>query len=444
MVRSVRKIREGDKSPVTKNKSGSDERKRKHLMGKDEMNLAEFPFATLARRDQREADERHILTVQYRSVGPDGQDKFHVWTAEGSPGVGLPNEFGERVLVALLAITAQQDFCARKITFSVYQILKIMRLGTRKSDYQQVEKALKQLKGVTIFTEDAFWNHGKKTRTTNLKGFNILDYFWLRYIEDSETITEDSSVGGYIIWGIEFWDNFQAGYIKNLDIDFFFSLKSAIARRLYRYLDKQFYNHSTYERDIFELAARLGMAKYSKPTHIVRKLKPGIEELVERGYLDKWKVKKVPGRHKKFYTRLWFEKADPSLGGTSTLESEPGLGLNQPQFQHQTDSQAALLEVWHQRYGTTEKELTLWPQVLKELEMQMTEATFNTHLIDSVLLSLRDNEALIGVKSQLTKEWIEGRLFTIIERTLANHLDGQSVTINCVDLDQELAQQSSS
>ncbi|MBN1873967.1 MAG: chromosomal replication initiator protein DnaA [Anaerolineae bacterium] len=61
----------------------------------------------------------------------------------------------------------------------------------------------------------------------------------------------------------------------------------------------------------------------------------------------------------------------------------------------------------------------LWQATLGELELQMTRATFDTWLRDTQCLGLEDNEQLVvGVKNGYAVEWLESRLYPVIERTL--------------------------
>jgi len=70
-------------------------------------------------------------------------------------------------------------------------------------------------------------------------GFHIIDKYWLRYREKDERIREAEGVPAYIVWGEDIWASIQAGYIKNLDLAFFYHLSLPLSRRLYRFLDKR-------------------------------------------------------------------------------------------------------------------------------------------------------------------------------------------------------------
>jgi len=61
----------------------------------------------------------------------------------------------------------------------------------------------------------------------------------------------------------------------------------------------------------------------------------------------------------------------------------------------------------------------LWTTALGELELQMTRATFDTWLRDTQCIGRdEDNTLVITVKNGYAVEWLENRLYPVIERTL--------------------------
>jgi hypothetical protein len=85
-------------------------------------------------------------------------------------------------------------------------------------------------------------------------------------------------------------------------------------------------------------------------------------------------------------------------------------------------------------YGTTQREFDLWQQILAEFKNTMPEATFQMHVADMVLLSLQDEQALIGLPNKQSRDWVENRLTIKIQRTLASILGGRKITVTFVDL----------
>jgi hypothetical protein len=80
----------------------------------------------------------------------------------------------------------------------------------------------------------------------------------------------------------------------------------------------------------------------------------------------------------------------------------------------------------------------LWQAILDQLQMQMTQATFETWVKDTHVVSGNfsgdngnGNSLVIGVKSTFAKDWLENRLFTTINRTVASILE-QPVDIRFV------------
>jgi chromosomal replication initiator protein len=82
----------------------------------------------------------------------------------------------------------------------------------------------------------------------------------------------------------------------------------------------------------------------------------------------------------------------------------------------------------------------IWSAALGELQLQMTQATFDTWLRDSRLVKFDDGVFVIGVKSGYAKDWLENRLLSTIKRTLAR-LAGPSAEIRFIVWDEGTRQQ---
>lgn len=139
---------------------------------KDEMNLAEFPVVKLGRRDKR-----NIIVYETWFVDENGDRQRRKWEVQGAAGAGLPDEFGDRVLMGLMSLTAQQKFDSPKVAFTEYQLLKVLGLTDGQLNYKALEKVLKQLVGITIYSEKAFWDNAKKRRVTSQEAFHVIERF---------------------------------------------------------------------------------------------------------------------------------------------------------------------------------------------------------------------------------------------------------------------------
>ena len=89
----------------------------------------------------------------------------------------------------------------------------------------------------------------------------------------------------YFSWNEVLFNSFNAGFIKNLDVDFYFSLDGSISKRLYRFLDKNKYGKSRYEIGILKLAALLPIQD-EHPSQIKRRLESTHNQLIEKGFLN--------------------------------------------------------------------------------------------------------------------------------------------------------------
>jgi chromosomal replication initiator protein len=61
----------------------------------------------------------------------------------------------------------------------------------------------------------------------------------------------------------------------------------------------------------------------------------------------------------------------------------------------------------------------VWSAALGELQLQMTQATFDTWLRGARFLKYEDGSFVVGVKNGYAKDWLEHRLLPTIKRTLA-------------------------
>ena len=412
---------------------------------KDEMNLAEFPVVKLGSRDKRE-----VIIYEAWVKDESGERQKRKWEVRGAAGIGLPDEFGDRVMVALMTMTAQQGFHSPKVSFSEYQLLKILGLTDGKRNYQALEKVLNQLVGITIYSRKAFWDNAKKRRVTNQEAFHLVEKFWLRKWEEDDEKRESEDSSGYIVWSDTFWQSFQSGYIKNLNLPFYLSLDNAIARRLYRFLDKWMHYRDECEIDIFDLGGRLGMVRYKYPSEVKKKLQPGFDELIRQGYLAEAEVYK-----KGKFTRVRFVKAAsqpwsdiPNL--FSIDQSDANEDSENAAGNRSNDAEAALTgelilqavigvnEPWrpfYEVYGTNQGQHDTWDAVLNSLSMSMPQSTYQQYLEGTQLLSIDGNEAVVGVLHATLKDWLKNRMAKKILKALSEQLEEKLQSIEFVSID---------
>src|SRR5205814_349474 len=132
----------------------------------------------------------------------------------------------------------------------------------------------------TITTREAFWSKDKKQWVSH-KGFSIIDAFEIVQSSSRDELS-------WVRFGEEFFQSLAAGYIKPLDLTFYYSLKLPLSKRLFRYLDKHQYRRNIHSVSLLTLAtANLGINDYTvkRPSAIKRVLNPAHDELIECGFL---------------------------------------------------------------------------------------------------------------------------------------------------------------
>ena len=292
------------------------------VIARDEMNLAEFPLTVLSTRVNTE-----IKTLEFKDTirGKSGELIEREWIITGADKFGLPTATDDDVILGLMCLTMDQGFRERKVFFSRYELLKILRWTTEGRSYSRLSKSLDRLSGVRIRSSNAFFDNAQKGfQTCN---FGIIDAYEIRD-------TRGSKDKSFFIWSEMMFDSFRSGFIKKIDLDFYFSLKSSVSRRLYRYLDKHFYYRSVIEKPLLTLAfEKLGLSRsYQYVSSIKQQIEPAAEELIERGFLESFSYQ---GRGA--LTVAQFVSANRA-DGSKVREIKDGGSAAKPVFAELTDS----------------------------------------------------------------------------------------------------------
>ncbi|MBN8550210.1 MAG: replication initiator protein A, partial [Deltaproteobacteria bacterium] len=245
-------------------------------ISRDEMNLAEFPLTVLSTRSNPK-----LKTLEFSDSikGKNGEVIDRSWIITGADKFGLPTSSDDEVLLGLLKLTVDDTFRDRKVFFTRYELLRILRWTTEGRSYERLQKALDRLSGVRIKATNAFYDNESKSHST--RNFGILDAY---EINDGRSTAPKPS---FFTWSDVLFKSFQVGFIKKLDLDFYLGLESAVTKRLYRYLDKHFWYKSKVQVNLFVLAhEKVGISRnYAYASSLRQQLDPAIEELIRRGFL---------------------------------------------------------------------------------------------------------------------------------------------------------------
>jgi hypothetical protein len=368
------------------------------LNGKEEMNLVDFPFATLNHKDSR----AYIECVTWHSDAQKGRYQ-QKWIVAGNSVLGLPHEIADQAVIALILIWHEQG-AQRAFSPTLYRILKILKLPDTKHYYDLLKKTLLQLDGLRFRSERAFWDNQKRQHVS-IQSFGLFDSMRLTFWIDGDSFGEPEGKN-YIEWSTPLWNSLKEGYLKAIDLSFYLGLNRPLTRRLYRFLDKQLRYRRTFEIDIFALASRLGMQSYAFPSKVQEKLKPAIDELMESKFLASAEFRKVGKYFRVCFVRTSAYRANEP----QRLEraADVALDLDLPD-----DTQP---ESWQDRWQRAQaqvmigdEERTLWQGVLTNLKAHVPATTFDTFIEPTLLLSLSEGTATILAGNPHARDWLQNR-----------------------------------
>jgi hypothetical protein len=270
-----------------------------HNISRDEMNLAEFPLTVLSTRATS-----NLKTLEFKDTvrGKNGELVNRSWIITGADKFGLPTSSDDEILLGLLKLTVDEGFRDRKIYFTRYELLRILRWTTEGRNYVRLQKALDRLSGVRIKATNAFYDNETKLHST--RNFGILDGYELN---DGRTTNPKPS---FFTWSEVIFKSFQAGFIKKLDLDFYLGLESAVSKRLHRYLDKHFWYKSHLQVGLFILAhEKIGISRnYQYASSLRQQLDPALEELQGLGFISEFYYE---GKGKETLVHIYAQSAKP-------------------------------------------------------------------------------------------------------------------------------------
>lgn len=261
--------------------------------GRDELNLAEFPLSLISKKA---SDDVKVLIFEDSVY--DRENKITVnrkVTISGSADCGLPSAADEEVLLALIQVTKQQGFKSKKVHFSRYQLLQILGWEDTGYYYKRILNALNTWLGVNVKWQNA-WRDYTQQSNWGSKGIVLIQDFELKKKDQ-----KDSS--SYITWADQLFNSFQAGNLKGLDFGLYRALRNSIAKRMFRFLDKRFYNS---ERLTFDLSTfayeKIGMKRSYALPNVKQQFHAAITELENVGFL-----KHLPDeqRYRKIRAGMW-------------------------------------------------------------------------------------------------------------------------------------------
>jgi len=387
-------------------------------LSRDEMNLAEFPLTVLSKRS-----DPSVKTLEFSDYvkGKNGEVVNRQWIITGADKFGLPTSSDDEVLLGLLKLTADEGVQSRKVHFTRYELLRVLRWTTEGRSYTRLQNALDRLSGVRIKATNAFYDNETKLHST--RNFGIIDAYEINDGRDTRP--------SFFTWSEVLFKSFQVGFIKKLDLDFYLDLQSAVSKMLYRYLDKHFWYRSRIQVNLFTLAhEKIGVSRnYVYASSLRQQLEPALEELKDKGilsefdFIGKGKSTEVilVAAHAPKKTLAATQDPSTATAGASLRVASPDRGFADARREHDNEArassqasddvravQAALVE-----RGLAEKQAF-------RLTAGQGEAT-----LDRMRSIIAHFDALVAQKSPLISRSPTGFLYRAVERPFEFTLPGE-------------------
>jgi len=227
-------------------------------------------------------------------------------------------------------LTRQARFATPRINFSKYELIQILGWRQEGKSYQRIDESLKRWLGVTLYYEKAWWN--KQAACWIDAGFHLIEQISLarkRTAHVAQGASAEPAISSFT-WNAVVFQSFQAGYIKQLDMDLYRQLNGSIAKRMFRFLDKRFYHRATWDFPLVEFACEhIGVSRSYDAAQLKRRLLPAIKELERVGFLKPMPaelrfVRIGRGNWRAFFAKLP-KRAKPSEPAQEQVSLQPQL-----------------------------------------------------------------------------------------------------------------------
>ena len=243
------------------------------------MNLCEWPLAVLAERIPK-----GVKTLTFEDHVKDkstGHQQHRKLIVSGSDVYGLPRGLDDDVLLVAIALTkARNGFTDPKLFFTQHELVELLGWDRHGRSYARLRLALRRWAGVVIHSENAWRSKARECWVD--ASFGVLDNVWL----DKSRLPRGGEPSCWLKWNEAVYENLQAGYLRQLDLDLYLGLSSSVAKRLFRHLSKRFYWGETVRVDLRIFAhEKIGLSKCYNTCQLRCLLDPAFEELEQVGLL---------------------------------------------------------------------------------------------------------------------------------------------------------------
>lgn len=289
------------------------------LLGEDysalilvEANLEVPPTFQLRRTDPN----RRIAEFSNTLVNEEGERVQQHWRISVPEPYELPGPFDQDVWVAVQTLVGMRGGMPPdgRLYFSLYELLGVMRKVRKGDNYKELRASLLRLSATHFQADNAFYLKDKNKLAT--RTFTLWDVSLDTEVDNE---TGEATERHFLEFNNVVRQSFQAEYLKTLDSDFYFSLRSPLAKRLYRLIDRKRQGRPRWGTSLDRLKDMAPLApSYKTPSKIRDVLETAHGELQRRGFLAGVSYEKRNGTH-------WVRwRVEPEFDRQRSLKSRDG------------------------------------------------------------------------------------------------------------------------
>jgi len=143
----------------------------KGIIGRDEMNIAEFPITALTRKPNFKP-----VTCE-NEIEIKGQKIKRKWILSGDLRFGTPIATDEDTVMAIQKYLSDLRYTTDTVKYKTYEFLKLVKWRIGADSYLRHDLSLLRLFGSSISAEYAFYDNKRKCLVPVLEGFHIVNAF---------------------------------------------------------------------------------------------------------------------------------------------------------------------------------------------------------------------------------------------------------------------------
>ena len=256
---------------------------------KSEVNLLTLPFFALSRKGL----SQKTTTVYRNEIVRDGKKLEIFWQVTANTKYGYPGPFDKevhKVVEQIITERIEREGLPLRNPISIgsiYEICHRMGISTQGKNYRKIKEALRRITLTGVESRGAFYSKDRKKWVEDV--FNLYD----RVIFKGEELPDGTvAETNYLFLSTWYLENINALYVKPLDYNYYRTLKSTIAQRLYELLGVKFYGalQAGYTYLRYRYSALCDLLPITRQAYLSKakeKLNPAHLELKDTGFLSK-------------------------------------------------------------------------------------------------------------------------------------------------------------